>query len=195
MEIYNKYLSRYYSEITLLGIMFFFFFEQITKLVESIYLLNLIHTEVNENIAAILFLFTPLLLLFFKKGLSKKAMIVLGEIIIITRVLQPFFETQIKMIFTGIGVGCFMIFFPVYLQKKWQEGAEKGSLSLGISLGFGVALSILFRTLGSSLDITLTFWFQWIGWILAAVAAILMINLLHPPRVDTKPEKTSEFGE
>jgi endonuclease/exonuclease/phosphatase family metal-dependent hydrolase len=175
--------------------MFFFFFEQITKLVESIYLLNLIHTEVNENIAAILFLFTPLLLLFFKKGLSKKAMIVLGEIIIITRVLQPFFETQIKMIFTGIGVGCFMIFFPVYLQKKWQEGAEKGSLSLGISLGFGVALSILFRTLGSSLDITLTFWFQWIGWILAAVAAILMINLLHPPRVDTKPEKTSEFGE
>ncbi|MEJ2294396.1 MAG: endonuclease/exonuclease/phosphatase family protein, partial [Candidatus Lokiarchaeota archaeon] len=195
MEIYNKYLSRYYSEITLLGIMLFFFFEQITKLVESIYLLNLIHTEVNENIAAILFLLTPLILLFFKKGLSKKAMIVLGEIMIITRVLQPFFETQIKMILTGIGVGCFLIFFPVYLQKKWQEGVEKGSLSLGISLGFGVALSILFRTLGSSLDLTLTFWFQWIGWILAVIAAILMINLLHPPRINTEAEKTSEFGK
>jgi endonuclease/exonuclease/phosphatase family metal-dependent hydrolase len=175
--------------------LFFFFFEQITKLVESIYLLNLIHTEINENIAAILFLLTPLLLLFFKKGLSKKTMIVLGEIIIITRVLQPFFETQVKMILTGIGMGCFLIFLPVYLQKKWQEGAEKGSLSLGISLGFGVALSILFRTLGSSLDLTLTFWFQWIGWILAAVAAILMINLLHPPIVDTETEKISEFGK
>jgi endonuclease/exonuclease/phosphatase family metal-dependent hydrolase len=195
MEIYNKYLSRYYSEIALLGILFFFFFEQITKLVESIYLLNLIHTEINENIAAILFLLTPLLLLFFKKGLSKKTMIVLGEIIIITRVLQPFFETQVKMILTGIGMGCFLIFLPVYIQKKWQEGAEKGSLSLGISLGFGVALSILFRTLGSSLDLTLTFWFQWIGWILAAVAAILMINLLHPPIVDTETEKISEFGK
>jgi endonuclease/exonuclease/phosphatase family metal-dependent hydrolase len=195
MEIYNKYLSRYYSEIALIGIVFFFFFEQITKFIESIYLLNLIHTEVNENIAAILFLLTPLILLFFKKGLSKKAMIILGEIMIITRVLQPFFETQVKMILTGIGVGCFMVFFPVYLQKKWQEGVERSSISLGISLGFGVALSILFRTLGYSLDLTLTFWFQWIGWILAAIAAILMINLLHPPKVETETEKTSEIGK
>jgi len=194
MEIYNKYFSKYYSEIALFGILFFFFFEQITKLVESIYLLNLIVTDINENIAAILFLLTPIILLFFKKGFSKKAMVVLGEIMIISRVLQPFFNSQITMIFTGIGTGSFLIFLPVYLQKKAREDSEKSGLSLGISLGFGLGLSILFRTLGSSVDLTLTFWFQWIGWILAVIATILMINLLHPPSIETDIEKTSETG-
>lgn len=195
MEIYNKYLSRYYSEIALLSILFFFFFEQITKLVESIYLLNLIHTDINENIAAILFLLTPIILLFFKKGFSKKAMVILGEIMIICRILQPFFETQLKMIFTGIGIGSFLIFLPIYLQKKSRENNERSSLSLGVSLGFGLTLSILFRVLGSSLDLTLTFWFQWIGWILAAIAAILTINLLHAPKIETETEKSSEIGK
>jgi len=98
------------------------------------------------------------------------------------------------MLFTGIGLGCFMIFFPVYLQKKSQEDKEKSGLSLGISLGFGLALSILFRTLGFSVDLTIVFWFQSIGWILAIVAAILMINLLHPPQTEVQTEKVSDAG-
>ena len=195
MEIYKKYLSRYYSEIALLSIVFFFFFEQMTQFIESIYLLNYIVEGLNENVAAVLFLLTPIFLLFFKKGLSKKSMIVLGEIMILCRVLQPFFETRIEMIITGIGMGCFLLFFPVYLQKKSLESSERSGLSLGISLGFGLALSILFRTLGSSADLALTFWFQWIGWIFAIIAAILMINLLNPPKVEADAEKTSEIGK
>jgi endonuclease/exonuclease/phosphatase family metal-dependent hydrolase len=191
MEIYNKHFTKYYSELILLSILFLFFFEQLTQLVESIYLLNLIHTEVNENIAAILFLLTPIVLLFFKKGFSKKGMVLLGEIMILCRILQPLFETQLKMIFTGIGIGCFMVFFPVYLQMKSSENDERSGLSLGISLGFGLALSILFRTLGSSIDLSLTFWFQWIGWILAAMAAIMMINLINPPRIEPNAKQTS----
>jgi len=195
MEIYNKYFSRYYSEIILFSILFFFFFEVITQFILSIYLLNYIITGLNENVAAILFLLTPITLLFFKKGISNKSMIILGEVMILCRVLQPFFETRIEMIITGIGIGCFMIFLPVYLQKKSRENNERSGLSLGISLGFGLALSILFRTLGSSLDLTLTFWFQWIGWILAIIAAIMMINLLKPLKIETESEKTSEMGK
>jgi endonuclease/exonuclease/phosphatase family metal-dependent hydrolase len=175
--------------------LFFFFFEEITVLVESIYLLNLIHTDINENVAAILFLLTPLILLFFKRGLSKKTMIVFGLIMLLCRVLYPFFETQMRMLFTGIGLGCFMIFFPVYLQKKSQENNERNGLSLGISLGIGLALSILFRTLGFSVDLTIVFWFQWIGWILVAIAALLMINLLHPPNIEVEAEKPSDIGK
>ncbi len=194
MEIYNKYLGKFHSEILLFGILFFFFFEQITKFIESIYLLNLIVTDINENIAAVLFLLTPIVLLFFKKGLSKKMMVILAEITILCRVLQPLFETQIKMILTGISIGVFLVFLAVYLQKKSHENSEKSGLSLGISLGFGLALSILFRTLGSSIDLTLTFWFQWIGWILAGIAAILTINLLRAPKPEVDTEKTSDKG-
>ena len=195
MEIYKKYLGKYYSEIVLFGILFFFFFEQITKFIESIYLLNLIITGINENIAAVLFLLSPIALLFFKKGLSKKAMVVLAEITIVCRVLQPFFGTQIKMILTGIGLGTFLLFLAVYLQKRSHKSSEEGGLSLGISLGFGLALSILFRTLNYSVDLTLTFWFQWIGWILAIIAAILTINLLRPPKIEVDIEKTSDEGK
>ena len=195
MEIYKKYLGKYYSEIVLFGILFFFFFEQITKFIESIYLLNLIITGINENIAAVLFLLSPIALLFFKKGLSKKAMVVLAEITIVCRVLQPFFGTQIKMILTGIGLGTFLLFLAVYLQKRSHKSSEEGGLSLGISLGFGLALSILFRTLNYSVDLTLTFWFQWIGWILAIIAAILTINLLRPPKTEANTEKVSDKGK
>ena len=128
MEIYNKYLGKFHSEILLFGILFFFFFEQITKFIESIYLLNLIVTDINENIAAVLFLLTPIVLLFFKKGLSKKMMVILAEITILCRVLQPLFETQIKMILTGISIGVFLVFLAVYLQKKSHENSEKSGL-------------------------------------------------------------------
>ncbi|MFX1574247.1 MAG: endonuclease/exonuclease/phosphatase family protein [Promethearchaeota archaeon] len=195
MEIYKKYLSRYYSEIILLSIVFFFFFEQLTQFIEAIYLLNYIVEGLNENVAAVLFLLTPIFLLFFKKGLSKKSMIILGEITIVCRILQPFFEPRIEMIITGIGMGSFLLFFPAYLQKKSLESSERSGLSLGISLGFGLALSILFRTLGYSVDLALTFWFQWIGWIFAIIATILMINLLNPPRNEAETEKVNDIGK
>jgi len=188
MEIYKKKLSKYYSELILLSILFLFFFQQITEFVESIYLLNLIVTGINENIAAILFLLTPIVLLLFKKNFPSKLMVIFGEIMIICRILQPLFDTQIKMIITGLGVGSFMIFFPAYLQKKSLENNEKSALMLGISLGFGLALSILFRTLGSSVDISLSFGFQWIGWILVVIAAIMMINLANPDRIKVNPD-------
>ena len=51
MEIYKKYFSKYYSELILLSIIFFFFFQLITDFIESIYALNLIEVEFNENVA------------------------------------------------------------------------------------------------------------------------------------------------
>lgn len=184
MEIYKKYFSKYHSELVLVSILFLFFFQLITDFVESIYALNLIEVEINENVAAVLFLLTPIVLFFFKKGIPDKLMVIIGEIIIICRVLYPFFDVQIKMIITGIGVGFFMIFFPAFLQKKSLENKETSSLLLGIGLGMGVASSILFRTLGSSIDLSLMFWYQWIGWILAIISGIMMIEFLNPNRLE-----------
>jgi endonuclease/exonuclease/phosphatase family metal-dependent hydrolase len=179
MEIYKKYFSKYYSELILLSIIFFFFFQLITDFIESIYALNLIEVEFNENVAAALFLLTPIVLFFFKKGVSEKLMVILGEILIICRVLIPFFDSQVKIIFAGLGVGCFMIFFPALLQKKSRENAEEKSLLLGVSLGGALISLILFKTLGSTLDLTFQFWFLWIGWILAVIAGLMLFNLIN----------------
>lgn len=184
MEIYKKYFSKYNSELVLISILFLFFFQLITDFVESIYALNLIEVEINENVAAVLFLLTPIVLFFFKKGISDKLMVIVGEIMIMCRVLYPFFDVQIKMIITGIGVGSFMIFFPVFLQKKSLENEETSSLLLGMGLSMGVALSILFKTLGSSIDLSLLFWYQWIGWILAVISGIMMIEFLKLNRLE-----------
>ena len=176
---YDKFIKKYYSEALFLGILFLIFFEQITDFVESIYLLNLIKTDINENIAAVLFLLTPLLLLAFKRMFPDKVMVLLVEIIVICRNLYPFFETQIKMILTGIGVGCFLIFLPVYLQKRASGNHKKNGLTLGIALSLGLILSIALRTLGSSIDLSLIILFQWIGWILASYVMIMALNFLH----------------
>ncbi len=98
-------------------------------------------------------------------------------------------EVQFKMIISGLGVGCFLIFFPVFLQKKDLRNQEKDSKTLGLGLGFALASSILFRTLGTGLDLSTYSWFQCIGWILAIIAAIMIINLLNKRR-DTKIEET-----
>ncbi|MFX0093816.1 MAG: hypothetical protein ACFFBD_18840, partial [Candidatus Hodarchaeota archaeon] len=61
---------------------------------------------------------------------------------IVCRVLESLFVLQIKMIFAGIGVGCFLIFLPAFLIHKSQNEEQSG-LILGSGLGIGLVLSIL----------------------------------------------------
>jgi endonuclease/exonuclease/phosphatase family metal-dependent hydrolase len=185
MEIYNKYFRKYYSELIFVSILYLFFFQLISGFIESIYALNLIEVELNENIAAALFLLSPIILVIpiFKKEFPDKGLVIIGEIMVICRILEPLCSTQIKMILTGIGVFCFMLFFPAYLQSKSKVNEEKNSLLIGAELSIGLGMSILFRTLGSTLDLTYHFWFLWIGWILAAIAGIMLINFLNPDRM------------
>jgi len=156
-----------------------------TEFLESIYALNLIEVELNENVLALLFLLTPFLLLFFKRGFPSKAFIVIGEIFVICRVLQPFLDIQLKMLVTGLGLGCFMIFFPIYLHKKTKGNCESNGILLGSGLGLGLLLSILLRTLGSSIDISTYSWFMWIGWILAIFAGLTIIHLANSEQSST----------
>ncbi len=185
MEIYNKFISKFYSELIFLSIMFLFFFQLMTEFLESIYALNLIEVELNENVLALLFLLTPFLLLFFKRGFPNKAFIAIGEIFVICRVLQPFLDVQLKMLVTGFGLGCFMIFFPLYLHKKTKGNYESNGILLGAGLGLGLLLSILLRTLGSSIDLSAYSWFMWIGWILAIFAGLMIIHLPISEQIST----------
>ncbi|MFX0014423.1 MAG: endonuclease/exonuclease/phosphatase family protein [Promethearchaeota archaeon] len=99
---------------------------------------------------------------------------------VVSRILEPLLSnyTQIRMIVAGLGVACFLIFLPLFLYRKYGYEEEQSAITIGLGLSIGLALSILFRTIGSSIDISTYSWFQSIGWILAIVAGIMFLGLV-----------------
>jgi len=148
----------------------------ITYLVESVYMLDLLNLELDEKVLGVLFLLTPILIIFFRKKIPNYFIEIVVLIFIITRIITPLLSTSEKIISAGIGVGCFLIFLPAYFSKERRSIQEHSGLQLGIGLAFSVALSILFRTVNSTLDISISGVFQFIGWILAAMALIMIIG-------------------
>jgi endonuclease/exonuclease/phosphatase family metal-dependent hydrolase len=98
------------------------------------------------------------------------------------------------MITAGIGVGCFLIFFPLFLQRNYKDDEEQNGVTLGLGLAIGTALSILFRTLGSTIDISTYSWFQVIGWGLAVIAAIMIIGMFVTEQKRDVEDPTSLEG-
>jgi len=176
MKSNKNYIKENQSDLIILSVLFLFFLQLISDLIESVYMLDLLNTSLDEKVLGIMFLLTPLLLIPFKKGVSKKMLYVIAEIIIIFRLINPFMDTAGKIVSSGIGVGCFMIFFPAYLSKIRLDDEEQKSITLGIGLAFAVVFSITFRALLSSIDISSYGGFQVIGWILAGVATIMIIG-------------------
>ncbi|MHA1237336.1 MAG: endonuclease/exonuclease/phosphatase family protein, partial [Candidatus Hodarchaeales archaeon] len=123
---------------------------------------------------------------------------------VLSRVVEPlFFNTQIRMITSGFGLGCFMIFFPAFLisnsKNKAQE--EQRELLFGLGLALALLLSVFFRTLNSTIDISTYSWFQVIGWVLAVLAIGLLYQwyqnqekLVSNNNISDSIEKSSNFS-
>ncbi|NHJ84478.1 MAG: hypothetical protein FK734_03400 [Asgard group archaeon] len=195
----KSFLNKSYFEIILLSICFLFFFQLISDLVGSIFALNLLTVSLNAYVVLIVFLLSPLVLLFFKKT-SRLFLVITGEIIIISRLIEVFIKiAAAKAVITGIGIGAFMILLPAYLasNNKGDNKIEIKALNVGIGLTLGLLFSILFRTLGSTLDITTFGWYQIFGWIPGLVAAFMFIGFLFKPPTDsidsdTEPDTSEE---
>jgi len=158
-------------------------------------MLDLLKLSIDEKVLGSLFLLTPLILIPFKKGISKKILYIIAEIIIIFRVINPFMDTAGKIITAGIGVGCFMIFLPSYLSQIHSKDEEQKSITLGLGLAFAVALSITFRALLSTIDISTYKGFQAIGWILAAIGTLMIIGRFNIEDIPERNQGNSESPE
>ncbi|MFW9994318.1 MAG: endonuclease/exonuclease/phosphatase family protein [Candidatus Odinarchaeota archaeon] len=137
--------------------------------------------SLNENLLGLIFIFSPALLILYQKRFSNKILLVSGALVIISKVLEAYLTAfpQIKMIFAGIGVGGFFIFFPAFLLQKKPDDAEKSAITLANGLALALMLSIFFRTAGSTIDISSHGLYQLIGWSLAAIAIFLLIGLYY----------------
>ncbi|MFW9829649.1 MAG: endonuclease/exonuclease/phosphatase family protein [Candidatus Thorarchaeota archaeon] len=192
MKLSNKFFKKINSDIILLTVMFLFFFQLIGDLIESIYMLDLLNLELDEKAAGLLFIFTPIILLFFRKKLPKYFLEIVVVITLITRLITPFLDSADRIITSGLGVGCFMLFLPTYYSQSIRDHSleDKGriSLNLGASLALAILLSITLRALYSSIDISLYGSFQFIGWVLVVVALLPLIG-----RIKEIQTRTSEY--
>ena len=82
---FKELVRKNYSIIILFTILFLFFLQALSDIVERIYAFALLNLEPDENILGLLFFLLPLVLLFFRKKFPEIAMVIVGEIMIISR--------------------------------------------------------------------------------------------------------------
>ena len=120
-------------------ILILFFIDQITFLVESIYMLNLLNTQVDVRALGILFLISPVFNFVIKPG--KRTYRSLVTVMLICMLLSPLLPPALRIFSAGFGTGAFLIYFGLYLSdKKCSQ----------VNWGQSAALAILFSILSTA---------------------------------------------
>jgi endonuclease/exonuclease/phosphatase family metal-dependent hydrolase len=160
------------------GIFFLFFIQLAGTLVQSIYVLDLMHTSLDAKALGVLFFFTPILLFPFRRKFPGLLVWILVGLLFVTRGLTPYLDTLGRMLLSGIGTGAALLLFPLMASAR-PKGESQPATGLWISAGLalGVALSVLLRTLNFSIDYSLTPGGAWVGWVLGLAFGLHLAGL------------------
>jgi endonuclease/exonuclease/phosphatase family metal-dependent hydrolase len=165
--------------ILIFGIIFLFFIQLSGTLVESIYILDLMNTSLDEKALGVLFYFTPLLLIpFFRKS----GMVwITFAILLLARGLLPYLSTANRLMASGIGTFAVLgLLFLVLAARRTGETPSKLASWGSAGLALGLSLSVLLRTLYFGLDYSLSDAGGWVGWGLALLLGISLLQLGAP---------------
>ncbi|HEX9013097.1 MAG TPA: hypothetical protein VF813_06265, partial [Anaerolineaceae bacterium] len=163
-----------WAEILLLGLLSLFFFQLLTAFIAAVYAFGLMGLNIPPEIACVLFLFAPLLLVFARRAPRGGWLAGLGAVMLACRVVEPLLPTRERMLVCGLGTGAGLLAFAGLLAGG--EDARPDELSLGQGLALGVGLAALLRAAGGGLDLSTMGMFQGIGWALAVLAASLLLS-------------------
>ncbi|RPI32624.1 MAG: endonuclease/exonuclease/phosphatase family protein, partial [Chloroflexota bacterium] len=134
------------------AILFFFFFRLVTNFVEAIYAFGLLGTSLPPELAFVLLLFAPAVLLFARKPLSERGVTVLGGLVLAAGALELFPGTRGRMLVAGLGTGLFLVFLPALLASLAQRKSRSEAYLIGLGLALWLALFILSRAWNSGVD-------------------------------------------
>lgn len=164
------------------GIFFLFLIQMAGTLVESIYILDLMNTTLDEKVLGLLFFFTPAILLVFPRKLLQPISWIAVVTLALARGLTPYLDTSGRMLASGIGLGSALTLLPFLLSAKFN-GQSNRLPGLWYSAGFAlsISLSVLLRTVGYGLDYSLFPEGAWSGWLLAALLAVALTQLDWKP--------------
>ncbi|HEX9090108.1 MAG TPA: hypothetical protein VF831_01390, partial [Anaerolineales bacterium] len=162
------------------AILFLFIIQSAGTLVESIYILDLLKSGLDEKALGVLFFFAPLLLLpFFKKGQNLLLWVVF-VLLFVSRGLTPYLTTSGRLMASGIATLFSLGLFLLLITTRPSVGKWA---SAGLALA--VSLSTLLRAAGHGIEISLTSSGGWLGWVLGIILGICLIFS------DLKPEPES----
>lgn len=158
--------------------LFLVFIQLITDFVEAIYAFGLLGANIPNEIVSVLLFLSPVVLLFFPRGLPKWLIMTLGELALLCRALEVVLDTRGQMLVAGLGVACFLIFFPSLLKSLRNGVIQDSALNLTTGLAYGTLLLILLRMAGSGLDVTIDGGLRWVGWLLVIVVGAMLPGAL-----------------
>lgn len=174
------------------GIFFLFLIQLAGTLVESIYILDLMNTSLDAKALGVLFFFSPVLLLLFRKKLPIPIVWGLIGLLVFTRGLTPYLATYGRMLASGIGTGSALMLLPSLLTAKARDEAES-NFGLRVSAGFalGIGLSVFLRTVNYSLDYSILSEGGWVGWGLGLLLgySLTAFDWNAPEETQVKPKK------
>lgn len=184
-------MNRHLLLIAGFSILFLFFIQVAGTLVEAIYILDLLKTSLDARVLGVLFFFSPVFLLPFKRQAPRWFIWLAFVLLIIGRGAAPYLNTSSRMLAAGIGTGAALLLIPLLMAQVKKIVDKDPLLVPAQGLALGVGLSILLRTLNYTIDISLTASGGWIGWFLAA---LLGLSLAQLPAKSEPETAVSEKG-
>jgi endonuclease/exonuclease/phosphatase family metal-dependent hydrolase len=137
----RKSLHSSPSRIVLDTIASFVFFSILTAFVEATYTFGLLGTDIPPEIAYVLFLLSPFLLLLFPKLVDSRGfMRVTGSLGFLCWAVSLPLDTRWRLVATGAGCGLFLLFLAARIRQ-----VQRGPAELALGLGAGVLVSVLVR--------------------------------------------------
>lgn len=161
------------SESLLYGLLFLFFLQSLSDFIQSIYAFGLLVTAFTVEVASVVLLFTPLILLALRREPGRLFLIVLAFLAILARMVEPVLPLGGRLVACGVSVGAFMLFFPLLLHVRAPLHGGRAVSGLMLALG----ASALFRTAGPGIDISEQGVFQTVSWALGLLAGFLLLRV------------------
>jgi endonuclease/exonuclease/phosphatase family metal-dependent hydrolase len=178
VETPGRWLSQHIPlDVFVYAVLFLFFIQLVTSLVESAYAFGLLTTSIPYEAASIFLLFTPLVLWIFPGLASKRSTLfitITGEMALLCRPVSAMFATRGKLIFSGLGAGLFLLFILALLWKLGKKGNLTAGFRMSIGLALAVLLSILLRSIYSGNDASDYGLWRAIPWLLALAGAVTL---------------------
>ncbi len=160
------------------GIFFLFLVQMAGTLVESIYILDLMNTSLDEKVLGLLFFFSPVLLFFYRKKRPLFTVWILFGLLFLARGLTPYLNTLGRMLASGIGTGSALMLFPFLMTAKTKADSRIAlNLRIAAGLALGVGFSVFLRTINYGLDYSLLSEGGWVGWGLGAIMGYFLMLL------------------
>jgi endonuclease/exonuclease/phosphatase family metal-dependent hydrolase len=181
-------------EIVLWGILLLTFTQLMADFFEAIYAFGLLGTSIPVEMVSLLLMFSPAVLLLFPQGLPGWTTLLLGQGALLCRALEPMLDTRGRMLVSGLGVACFMAFWPAALHRQARERRSPGAFPWVGGMILAVALSIGLRALGSGVDLS-TDIHPIVGWVLAGLASALSFVRFGTRQARTPPGRGQERPE